>query len=249
MSRNRNKYDGSDSDSDTYIETKKKAGGTKKKSKKPSKVSKTEDVEKESESDNDIEFDPGSDIEYLEDTLEEEAEELGASVVRIGKRGDDEDGVGIEDDDNVNDEEAEDLGIGALDSKIAGDDEDEVDEIIVEEELVEHENKLVDKHLVKSFQKSRGEGIVFERIITGKDRVISEFMTVPVFNELISVRAKHISRGAEPYVDIKGYTSAEQIAIAEMMQKKFPLSVKLPRGNAFELWSPNEMVPPRQIID
>ena len=60
--------------------------------------------------------------------------------------------------------------------------------------------------------------------------------------EIIGIRAEHISRGAEPYIDIINETNPLQIAIKELKNKKCPLLLKrIINSFESEIWNPNEM--------
>lgn len=81
-----------------------------------------------------------------------------------------------------------------------------------------------------------------EYIVPSDKRKTSHILQKAERTELLGIRAEHISRGAEPYVDIINETDSLQIARKELREKKFPLLLKRSL-NSFEseVWNPNEM--------
>lgn len=82
-----------------------------------------------------------------------------------------------------------------------------------------------------------------------KDRITSEVMTKFEYAEVISIRAKHIEDGDQPFTDVGDLQDPIDMAKKEIADKKCPLSIV--RNRTFEgdttiaeLWQVNEMAIP-----
>jgi DNA-directed RNA polymerase subunit K/omega len=81
-------------------------------------------------------------------------------------------------------------------------------------------------------------------LVPPEQRITSECMTLFEYSMAIGTRATHITEGSPIYVDATGLSKARDIAIKELDEKKFPLSISRKVGHKLEIWEVNEMTKP-----
>ena len=118
-----------------------------------------------------------------------------------------------------------------------------------QEETEEQEEQTPELEVVSDALKERFEyRPVLEKTITyvlPEDRITSEVMTKFEYCEVISIRAKQIENGGQPFTSIGELTDPIDIAKKEIADKKCPLDIV--RGitdNLFERWHVNELAIP-----
>lgn len=85
-------------------------------------------------------------------------------------------------------------------------------------------------------------------IITPKAfRITTDNMTLAEYTRVISERAAHIANGGKIFIDTLE-SDPIKIAKSELKQKKSPMMIRrYTTRSILELWSVNEMVPPKGI--
>lgn len=236
----------SDSDDSTSKNTKSKRSGGKPKSKARAvkQVVAVTNAAVNSDDDDDDEGVTDVDVSDIDDDDNEEKEEV--NELQVKKKIKDLDDDHEDDTGDIPDELIADTGDPELPILEVEDEPD--DEPSEQTEIV---SLVYDKNMVRAFKKSGGQGVVYENIITGDDRVISDRMTMPVFTSIVGLRAKHISRGSMIFIDTKTFVrkSAHEYALEELKQGKCPFKIRLPRGNFKEEWEVTEFILPDGVFD
>lgn len=124
--------------------------------------------------------------------------------------------------------------------------EEEPDEVEAEEEA---DNQIPELEVVSEALRERFEyRPVLETVVTyvlPEDRITSEVMTKFEYCEIVSIRAKQIENGGQPFTSVGELTDPIDIAKKEIADKKCPLDVV--RGitdKLFERWHVNELAIP-----
>ena len=83
--------------------------------------------------------------------------------------------------------------------------------------------------------------------VKDEDRVTDNHLNINEFTGCISIRAKQLSNGAVPYIDVDrlGLIHSIDIAIQELKEGKCPLKLNRRYGsNKIEFWDVNDMIIP-----
>ncbi len=126
-------------------------------------------------------------------------------------------------------------------------DELEFDEDVFDESAYTH---LTQKYNLQFMDPSNYENndIHKQDIVVPKEcRMTSEIMSQAEYTRILSERAQQIQNGAMIFIHLAGETTAQEIAISEIRQKKCPMSIVRHITNnklIKEIWDVNEMIIP-----
>jgi DNA-directed RNA polymerase subunit K/omega len=102
----------------------------------------------------------------------------------------------------------------------------EVEEYDDEEEEISRETKLVKNYT----------------FVKPENRKTSDRLSIFEAGRVIGDRARHLENGASPYIDIKNYTSAIEIAYNELLERRIPFCIMRHVGmKCVEKWHLREM--------
>lgn len=151
----------------------------------------------------------------------------------------------IEEESDVESDVESDIGsdiISQIDEHEENDDIDNTVKDIEDDEDDEEDEGIINlKKHSHNIQKEESKVI----LVAPEKRITSEYMTLPEYTMVIGTRATHIAEGSPIYVDPTGITSAREIAIKEVDQKRCPLSISRKIHNRqVEIWMVNEMTMP-----
>jgi DNA-directed RNA polymerase subunit K/omega len=86
------------------------------------------------------------------------------------------------------------------------------------------------------------------KIVSPEDRITSDIMTLFEFSEVIGIRASQIEKGSQVFTDVRDISSARDMAIKELFDRRSPLVIIRQTG-LFEQehWKCNEMGFPSDV--